>query len=52
MNTALWPATWGYFLSNMIGMEGTGLTPEIVAWVREHFIAHVRSGGPFPPLRA
>lgn len=51
MNTALWQATWGYFLSNMIGMEGTGLTPEIFAWVREHFITQVRSAGPFPPLR-
>ena len=51
MNTALWQATWGYFLTNMIGMEGTGLTPETLAWARDHFIAHVRSGGPFPPLR-
>ncbi len=51
MNTALWQATWGYFLTNMIGMEGTGLTPENLAWARDHFIAHVRSGGPFPPLR-
>ena len=51
MNTALWQSTWGYFLGNMIGMEGTGLTPEILTWVREHFIGHVRSAGPFPPLR-
>ncbi len=51
MNAALWQTTWGYFLTNMIGMEGTGLTPEILAWTREHFVAHVRSGGPFPPLR-
>jgi hypothetical protein len=51
MNTALWQTTWGYFLTNMIGMEGTGLTPETLAWAREHFITHVRSGGPFPPLR-
>lgn len=51
MNTALWQTTWGYFLTNMIGMDGTGLTPEILAWTREHFVAHVRSGGPFPPLR-
>ena len=51
MNTALWQATWGYFLTNMIGMEGTGLTPDTLAWAREHFIEHVRSGGPFPPLR-
>jgi hypothetical protein len=51
MNTALWQATWGYFLTNMIGMEGTGLTPEIIAWAREHFIAYVRSAGPYAPLR-
>ena len=51
MNTALWQATWGYFLTNMVGMEGTGLTPETLAWARDHFITHVRSGGPFPPLR-
>ena len=51
MNTALWQATWGYFLTNMIGMDGTGLTPDTLAWAREHFITHVRSGGPFPPLR-
>lgn len=51
MNTALWQPTWGYFLSNMIGMDGTGLTPELIAFAREHFIANVRSAGPFPPLR-
>ena len=51
MNTALWQATWGYFLTNMIGMEGTGLTAEILAWARDHFIGHVRSSGPLPPLR-
>ena len=26
MATALWPATWGYFLAQMIGFDGTGLT--------------------------
>jgi hypothetical protein len=51
MNTALWQSTWGYFLTNMVGFEGTGLTPETLAWAREHFITHVRGGGPFPPLR-
>lgn len=51
MNTTLWQATWGYFLTNMIGMDGTGLTAERIAWVRAHFIDHVRSGGPFPALR-
>ena len=33
MATALWPATWGYFLSQMIGFEG-GLTPAGRDWVR------------------
>jgi hypothetical protein len=51
MNTSLWQASWGYFLSNMIGMEGTGLTPELLAWTRAHFVSHVRSAGPYPALR-
>jgi hypothetical protein len=51
MNTALWPATWGYFLTNMIGSKETGLTPELLQWAREHFISHVRSHGPFAPIR-
>jgi hypothetical protein len=51
MNTALWPVTWGYFLTNMIGLEGTGLTPDSLAWARDHFIANVRSLGPFAAIR-
>lgn len=51
MNTALWQATWGYFLSNMIGFAGTGLTLEHLDWVRDRFIGHVRAGGPLPTLR-
>lgn len=51
MNTALWPATWGYFLSNMIGFDGTGLTLEHLDWARAHFIADVRAGGALPALR-
>lgn len=51
MNTALWSVSWGYFLSNMIGMDGTGLTPERLAWAREHFISYVRSAGPYPAVR-
>lgn len=51
MNTALWPVTWGYFLSNMIGFEGTGLTPERLAWARDHFISNVHSVGPFAAIR-
>ena len=35
----------------MIGFDGTGLTPDHVSWARDHFVNHVRSAGPFPPLR-
>ncbi len=61
MNTALWQPGWGYYLSNMIGFQGTtqtpdgfignGMTPETVAWARDHFVTHVRSFGPYPTLR-
>ena len=51
MNTALWQVGWGYFLSNMIGMDGTGLTTEGLDWARDHFVSHVRSAGPYPALR-
>src|SRR4051794_40899605 len=51
MATALWPATWGYYLMNLIGLEGTGLTLDAIAWAREHFIANVRAFGPLPTLR-
>ncbi|MCK0198119.1 hypothetical protein MWN34_14490 [Ancylobacter sp. 6x-1] len=52
LGAALWPTTWGYFLDNMIGFEGTGLTPDTVDWVRRYFIDHVRAFGPLAPLRA
>ena len=51
MNTALWQATWGYFLTNMVGFDATGLTPDAVAWARDHFVTHVRSFGPYAPIR-
>ena len=51
MATALWPATWGYYLMNLIGLEGTGLTLDAIAWAREHFIRNVRAFGPLPTLR-
>jgi hypothetical protein len=51
MATALWPATWGYYLANLIGFDGTGLTPDHLDWARRHFIDHVRAFGPLPTLR-
>jgi len=51
MNATLWQASWGYYLSNMIGFDGTGLTPDALAWTRDHFLSHVRAAGAFPCLR-
>ena len=54
MNTALWQATWGYFLLQMLGVDGTNETPladEDIAWTRQHFIDYVRAGGWLPAIR-
>lgn len=54
MNTALWQGTWGYFLSQMLGVPETSenpLTDDDIAWVRNHFIDYVRANGPLPVLR-
>ncbi|MEH0845738.1 hypothetical protein V6U81_25465 [Micromonospora sp. CPCC 205711] len=48
MNTALWPATWGYFLAHMFAPV---VPPEAVEPVREHFTDWVRGAGPQPVLR-
>jgi len=50
MNTALWQAGWGYFLTNMIGTEA-GLTRPDLEWARRHFLDHVRCFGPLPAFR-
>ncbi len=53
MNTALWQATWGYFLSQMLGKQAneSPLNEDDVAWMRRHFIDYVRANGPLPALR-
>jgi len=51
MNVALWQATWGYYLTNLIAFENTGLTLDAVAWARSHFVTHVRSAGPCAAIR-
>ncbi|HSQ13469.1 MAG TPA: hypothetical protein VLM90_10630, partial [Candidatus Deferrimicrobium sp.] len=54
MNTALWPATWGYFLLQMLGVGAAGESPlsdDDIAWARSHFIEWVRASGPLPALR-
>ena len=50
MVTVLWPATWGYFLSQMVGLDGP-LTVAGRDWARRHAIDHLRPGGPLPLLR-
>ena len=54
MNTALWQATWGYFLLQMLGVGETSESPlsdDDIAWVRSHFIDYVRASGPLPAVR-
>ncbi|MCI0748820.1 MAG: hypothetical protein L0Y58_25720, partial [Verrucomicrobia subdivision 3 bacterium] len=54
MNTALWQATWGYFLLQMLGVGETSespLTDDDIAWARSHFIDYVRASGPLPAVR-
>ncbi len=52
MNRALWPATWGYYLEQMLyGVFSDADADASVRWGREHFVDHVRAGGPLPSLR-
>ncbi len=54
MNRALWPATLGYFLAQMMGVivrNETTLAPDDLHWARQHFIDYVRAAGPLPAIR-
>jgi hypothetical protein len=54
MNRALWPATLGYFLLQMMGVRNESATPlsvDDLRWARDHFIRYVRAGGPLPAIR-
>ena len=54
MNRALWAATFGYWLPQLLGVKErreTTLTPADFAWARGHFAEHVRAAGPIPALR-
>ncbi len=48
MNTALWHATWGYWLEQI--MAPTFGRAQVEAF-RRHFVGHVRGRGPLPVLR-
>lgn len=50
INTVLWPATWGYYLEQIV----TGSVPNpgvLLPLARDHFANHVRARGHFPILR-
>lgn len=47
MATALWPATWGYFLDQFTPF----LSDADLSFARRHFIDFVRGRGPLPALR-
>ncbi len=50
MNTVMWPATWGYYLSQLV--NGSVPNPDvIVPAVRDHFASAVRARGHFPTVR-
>ena len=54
MNCALWPATMGYFLLQMMGVKNESATPlsvDDLRWARQHFIDYIRAAGPLPALR-
>jgi hypothetical protein len=50
MNTALWKATWGYYLENLAAGPGAP-GEEAIRQAREHFSSYVRARGPLPVLR-
>lgn len=50
MNTVLWPATWGYYLGQIV--TGAVPTPDVLLpAARDHFAGHVRARGHFPAMR-
>lgn len=52
LHTILWPATWGYFLEQLVPTAFTALKhEEVTAWARNHFRFWVRPGGPLPTVR-
>jgi hypothetical protein len=51
MNAALWSATWGYFLEQMLAQDAKTFSDEALRHGRRHFIEYVRARGPLPVLR-
>ncbi|HEX6886541.1 MAG TPA: hypothetical protein VF143_00430 [Candidatus Nanopelagicales bacterium] len=51
VSRTLWPATWGYWLTQFVGLGAGGLDRADCDWAGEHAAAYVRPGGPWPALR-
>lgn len=49
VHAALWPATIGYFLEQML--DGAGLGSDVIENARSLFVRSVRNRGPLPTLR-
>ena len=50
INTVMWPATWGYFLEQIV--TGAIASPDtMLPLAHDHFVSHVRARGHFPVLR-
>lgn len=50
LNTALWSATWGYYLPQLLA-DAFQNVDDTVGRIRRHFIDYVRARGPLPALR-
>jgi hypothetical protein len=50
MNTALWPATWGYFLETLDEAQDA-LSPRLIEDIRRFHQSNLRAGGALPTLR-
>ena len=48
---ALWPATWGYWLTQFVGIGTVDLSVEDCDWVRDHAGRFLRPGGSLPVIR-
>lgn len=48
---AMWPATWGYWLTQFVGIGAGGLSGDDCDWIRDHAGRFVRPGGPLPSVR-
>lgn len=51
VNRTLWPATWGYWLTQFVGIGVAGLSLDDCDWARDHAVRYVRPAGPLPTLR-